>query len=44
MGECPATDALFEKCLMLPMNTVITDEEVDYIVNCIRQFYSKAVV
>ena len=44
VGECPATDALFEKCLMLPMNTVITDEEVDYIVNCIRQFYSKAVV
>ncbi len=40
-GECPATDRLFERCIMIPMNMTVTDEEVDYIANKIRAFYAK---
>ncbi len=35
-----ATDALFEKCLMLPMNTLISDEDVEHICEQIKRFYS----
>jgi dTDP-4-amino-4,6-dideoxygalactose transaminase len=35
----PITDALFERCLMLPMNVALADDDVDYIVGCIREFY-----
>lgn len=37
----PKTDAFFKRCMMLPMNSVVTDEEVDYIVKIIRIFYGK---
>lgn len=37
----PKTDAFFSRCLMLPMNSAVTDEEVDYIVKAIRNFYGK---
>ncbi len=39
--ELPRTDRFFTRCLMLPMNTAITDEEIDYIVKTIRNFYGK---
>lgn len=39
--DLPKTDAFFKRCLMLPMNSAITDEEVDYIVKVIRGFYGK---
>jgi len=39
-GVCPRTDLLFERCLMLPLNTVIRDEEVDFVVKTIIDFYS----
>lgn len=35
--EC--TERLFERCLMLPMNTMVTAEDVDYIAGIIRRFY-----
>jgi dTDP-4-amino-4,6-dideoxygalactose transaminase len=35
----PATDRLFERCLMLPMNMMVTDEEVLYIAKTVRTFY-----
>jgi dTDP-4-amino-4,6-dideoxygalactose transaminase len=35
----PKTDKLFTRCLMLPMNTSLTNEDVDYICNCVWQFY-----
>jgi dTDP-4-amino-4,6-dideoxygalactose transaminase len=35
----PKTDRLFARCLMLPMNTSLTNEDVDYICDCIWQFY-----
>ena len=39
--ELPRTDKFFQRCVMLPMNAVVTDEEVDYIVMLIRSFYGK---
>jgi dTDP-4-amino-4,6-dideoxygalactose transaminase len=39
--DLPKTDAFFKRCLMLPMNSAVTDHEVDYIVNTIRRYYGK---
>ena len=36
---CPATDRFFSRCLMLPMNTTLTDDDVTYICRSIREFY-----
>jgi dTDP-4-amino-4,6-dideoxygalactose transaminase len=35
----PATERLFERCLMLPMNMMVTDDEVRYIAATVRAFY-----
>ena len=35
------TDKFFERCLMLPMNPAVNNEEVDYIIQSIRTFYGK---
>jgi dTDP-4-amino-4,6-dideoxygalactose transaminase len=35
----PATDRLFQRCFLLPMNTSLTDSEVAYICDVIRKFY-----
>lgn len=37
----PKTDRLFERCFLLPMNTSLRDEEVEYICSNIRNFYKK---
>ncbi len=37
----PATERLFERCLMLPMNMMVTDDEVAYIAELIRDFYPR---
>jgi dTDP-4-amino-4,6-dideoxygalactose transaminase len=37
----PATDRLFQRCLLLPMNTSLTDAEIGYICETIRQFYGR---
>jgi dTDP-4-amino-4,6-dideoxygalactose transaminase len=37
--ELPFTEKMFTRCLMLPMNTSLTDDDVDYICQTIRQFY-----
>jgi dTDP-4-amino-4,6-dideoxygalactose transaminase len=39
----PATERLFERCLMLPMNMMVTNDEVGYIAEIIRNFYSPSV-
>ncbi|MEP6906024.1 MAG: DegT/DnrJ/EryC1/StrS family aminotransferase, partial [Gemmatimonadales bacterium] len=36
----PATERLFERCVMLPLNMMVTDDEVGYIAELIRDFYS----
>ena len=38
----PRTDQLFRRCFLLPMNTSLSDEEVDYIAASIRRFYGRA--
>lgn len=35
----PRTDRLFTRCFLLPMNTSLTDSEVDYICQQVRRFY-----
>jgi dTDP-4-amino-4,6-dideoxygalactose transaminase len=36
----PFTEALFEKILMLPMNTFLSDADVIYVCDCVRTFYA----
>ena len=38
----PFTEKMFERCLMLPMNTSLSDEDVDYICASIHHFYRLA--
>jgi dTDP-4-amino-4,6-dideoxygalactose transaminase len=37
--DLPKTDVFFKRCLMLPMNVAITDDDVRYITGVIRRFY-----
>jgi dTDP-4-amino-4,6-dideoxygalactose transaminase len=37
----PRTDRLFTRCFLLPMNTSLTDDEVQYICASIRRFYGR---
>ena len=39
--KLPYTDKFFEECLMLPMNTSISDDEALYISSKINEFYDK---
>lgn len=40
-ADLPVTDRLFTRCLMLPMNMTLTDDEVTYVVRMIRDFYGR---
>lgn len=40
-AELPYTDQLFLRLLMLPMNPMVTDEDVMYICETIRRFYGQ---
>lgn len=40
-ASLPKTDAFFKRCFMLPMNTALSDADVDYIVGHIRAFYGR---
>jgi len=37
----PNTDRLFTRCFLLPMNTSLSDDDVDYICRLIREFYAQ---
>ncbi|MCC9078802.1 DegT/DnrJ/EryC1/StrS family aminotransferase [Litorilinea aerophila] len=37
--QLPNTERLFQRCLMLPMNTSLSDEDVLYVSNTVRKFY-----
>ena len=39
--KLPNTDKFFKRCIMLPMNIFISDEDVQYICEMIRLFYRK---
>jgi dTDP-4-amino-4,6-dideoxygalactose transaminase len=38
--NCPYTDTMFEKCLLIPMNTALTNEDVEYVARIIKSFYN----
>ena len=38
--KLPFTDRLFERVLMLPMNTSLSDQDVVYVCDCVRSFYA----
>jgi dTDP-4-amino-4,6-dideoxygalactose transaminase len=40
--KLPVTDRFFTRCFMLPMNTTLSDDDVDYICDRIRRFYGHA--
>ena len=37
--KLPYTEKMFQRCLLLPMNTFLTDDDVYYVANKIREFY-----
>ena len=37
----PNTDKFFKRCIMLPMNLFISNDDVDYICKSIKEFYRK---
>jgi dTDP-4-amino-4,6-dideoxygalactose transaminase len=37
--KLPFTETYFKECLMLPMNMGINDDEIDYVISSIRDFY-----
>lgn len=37
----PNTERLFERCLMLPMNITLSDDDVDYVADRVRRFYGR---
>jgi len=39
--KLPRTEKLFERALMLPMHPDLTNSQVEYVVNCIHDFYIK---
>jgi dTDP-4-amino-4,6-dideoxygalactose transaminase len=36
----PRTESLFKRLLMLPMNTSLSDQDVEYVCDCIHEFYA----
>ena len=39
--ECPNTETFFEKCIMLPMNVFVSDEDVHYVCDKVEEFYRR---
>ena len=39
-NHLPNTERLFERLLMLPMNTSLTDEDVSYVCDCVHRYYA----
>ncbi len=37
----PFTDNFFKGCMMIPMNTSLSNDDVYYVIDCIKEFYSK---
>ena len=35
------SDEMFKKLIMLPMNNFLSDSQVYYVANCIKEFYKK---
>lgn len=40
-ASLPVTERFFTRCIMLPLNTMLTDDDVDYVSGVIREFYGR---
>lgn len=40
-ASLPSTERMFTRCLMLPMNPMLLDEDVDYVCEKLHEFYQK---
>lgn len=40
-GDFPAAEAYYEKCLSLPMFPSLSDDEIDYVVEQVKEFFSR---
>ncbi len=38
-SSLPYTDEMFKKCMLLPMNTTLSNDDVEYVIATIRSFY-----
>jgi dTDP-4-amino-4,6-dideoxygalactose transaminase len=41
-ADLPKTDRFFRESLLLPMNHILTDEQVDHTIAAVRRFYGEA--
>ncbi len=39
-GDFPVAERYYEQCLSLPMYPSMTQQEIDYVISCVNQFYS----
>lgn len=39
-ADYPKTNAFFEKCFMIPMSTLLTDDDVNHVIDSIKSFYN----
>lgn len=40
-GECPVAEEYYKHCLALPMYPSLTDEEQEYVIECVKTFLTK---
>jgi dTDP-4-amino-4,6-dideoxygalactose transaminase len=40
-SDLPKTDAFFKRCLMLPMNVSVTDEQLAHVIASVKSFYKR---
>ena len=40
-GECPVAEDYYKHCLALPMYPSLTDEEQEYVIECVNTFFAK---
>jgi dTDP-4-amino-4,6-dideoxygalactose transaminase len=43
-GDLPVTERVASRILSLPMFPELTEEQIDYVINCIKDFYAKPAV
>jgi len=41
-GQAPHTREIFERCLLLPMNHLLSDHDVDHVITLVQEFYGVA--
>ena len=39
-GDFPNAESYYKRCISLPMYPTLTDKEINYIINTIKEFYN----